>query len=218
MMRSSKSLLVFDLDGTLADSRMDLVQAINFALSQVGLTNIPYAAIISFVGEGSRKLLARCFAHCNCQDQELFAQAEKIFLRYYYEHIRDHSQLYPGVAEVIAQLPSPKSVLSNKPTKMSCKLLDSLGIIQYFDEIIGGDFSEELKPNPHYLFKLMAKHGVTPATTWMIGDSPIDIATADNAKANSIAVGYGLYKPEELQKLHPTRFIASFSELLHVNF
>jgi phosphoglycolate phosphatase len=213
-MRTNARLLVFDLDGTLADTRKDLAKATNASLQSVSLPSLPLEIIITFVGEGAEKLIRRCFNYLQCSDEARLCRAVEFFYPYYYEHVQEDTQLYSGVAETLVRLASPKAVLTNKTTRMSRKLLEALGAAHYFEDIVGGDKPEELKPNPCQLVKLIAKHGVTAENTWMVGDSPIDIETARNAGAKSVAVGYGLYTPEDLKKARPDVLIDTFNEIV----
>jgi phosphoglycolate phosphatase len=212
-MTTKPKLLVFDLDGTLADTRMDIAQAVNVALVQSHLPPLPCSLIITFVGHGAHHLLQRCFAYHNSQDEQMLHQAVEIFRTYYEEHVSDYTRLYPGVAETLDRLPGIKAVLTNKLGNMSQRLIKALGITTHFAEIIGGDVDANLKPNPHGLLYLMRNYQASRDETWMIGDSPIDIQVARNAGCTSLAVSYGFTCEEELCKHRPDYLLRHFREI-----
>lgn len=215
-MTAKPELLVFDLDGTLADTRVDIAQAVNIALAQSGLPALPCAKIISFVGHGAYHLLHSCFAHHGCQDEVLLDRAVDTFRCYYEEHVADGTTLYPGVAETLAQLIGTKAVLTNKLGNMSRRLIGALGITHHFVEIIGGDVEADLKPNPHGLLHLMHTCKVSHEQTWMIGDSPIDIQTARNAGCKALAVSYGFTPQHELERHRPDYLVHHFGDIRQI--
>lgn len=189
-------LWVFDLDGTLADTKENIVFITNKTLCDIGFDPLGCEIIVSFVGDGSRRLLKKCLEYYKCSDDKIYEKALTILFEYYYEYIEEYTYLYHTVEETLAILPGTKVVLTNKPGKMAKRLLPSLKIDHYFQEIIGGDVPEYLKPNPHYLNYFMQKY---PAKdTYMIGDSVVDIQVAKNAGATSIAVTYGFNPKEDL--------------------
>lgn len=213
-MAGNSRLLVFDLDGTLADTSLDIVHAVNVALKKIHISQLPESVIMSFVGEGAAKLLAKCFAYLQYQNDSDYKKAVSYFLSYYHEHFCDYTLLYPGVKETLPRLSEPKAVLTNKVTDISRLILEKLEVADYFVEILGADVAEDLKPNPHRLVMLMQKYNIQPQATWMIGDSPLDVETARRAHAQAAAVTYGFHKPEVLQNCQPDYVISSFSELL----
>lgn len=214
MSPDNRRLLVFDLDGTLADTSPDIVDAVNASLKSIELPPLPDSLVISFVGEGSKKLLAKCFQHLGCSEETRFAEAVAFFYRYYCDNIYNKTRLYPGVEETLEKLSCPKVVLTNKPSEMAVKVLRAAGINRCFEEIVGGDDPARMKPDPYFLLQFMAKYRFLPQDTWMIGDSVIDIQTARNAGAKSIAVLYGFIPRDRLQEARPDYAIDSFTQLL----
>lgn len=212
-MVSSNQLLVFDLDGTLVNSSPDIILAVNATLAELHLCQLPESLIISFVGEGSGKLLAKCLQYLQCFEEKRLREAIDFFSLYYTEHISDYSYPYLGVEETLSLLPYSKAVLTNKPSSMAVKLLNELNLDKYFTDIIGGDCSDDLKPNPKFLMHLMHKYCFLPSCTWMIGDSPIDIQTATNAGTKSIGALYGFIPSERVRQACPDYTISAFSEL-----
>lgn len=207
-------LLVFDLDGTLADTSPDIVDAANATLRALNLENLPDSVIVSFVGDGYKKLLERCLCRLDCFEEKRHKQAIDFFYGYYLENICCKTRLYPEVKETLMRLPEMKAVLTNKPLEMALKLLHILEIAGHFQEIIGGDDLLHLKPDPHFLLYFMGRYGFAPQNTWMIGDSPVDILTARNAGARSIAALYGFWDSGSLREVRPDYSITCFSELL----
>lgn len=192
-------LFVFDLDGTLVDTKENIALAANHTLTTIGLSEISLETIASFVGDGSKRLLERCLDYHGVNTPEMYSRAWDILFKYYYENVEKCTQLYPNVIEVLQSLSEHRcAVLTNKPQEMADKLLKYLQVDHYFCEVIGGKDPEKLKPNPQTLLYLMEKY---PAEqTVMIGDSKVDIQVAKNADVPSIAFTHGFGKVEELQE------------------
>ncbi len=188
-------LLVFDLDGTLIDSREDLVASVNAALGQFGLPPQAEDRIGSYIGDGAAMLIERALASDGA-DLSLAPAALEAFLAYYREHKLDHTRLYPGVLEQLASLrdslPVQMAVLTNKPVHASREICAALGLAPYFFSVYGGNSFGTKKPDPEGLQRLMAEAGAKPGETVMIGDSDVDIRTARAAGAWSIGCRYGL--------------------------
>jgi len=180
-------LLVFDLDGTLVDSAADISAALNRTLARLGRERIPHERVLAAIGSGVRKLIERTAA-------PPIEPVMEAFLEHYADHLLDETALFPGVAETLAKLGGRKIVLSNKPSAMSKKVVDGLGIGKFFDAVYGGDSFPVRKPDPE-CWKLATAGASRPV---MIGDSGTDVQTAKNAGAVAIAVTYGYFKPGEL--------------------
>ena len=188
-------LLVFDLDGTLIDSRRDLVEAVNAMLLQFRLPPQDDDRIASYIGDGAGMLVQRALAAAGT-DASLASAALDAFLAYYREHKLDHTRVYNGVPAQLAllreSLPVLMAVLTNKPVKPSQEICAALRLSPFFFSIYGGNSFDTKKPDPEGLQKLMAEAGVRPEETVMIGDSEVDIRTARAAGAWSIGCRYGL--------------------------
>ena len=188
-------LLVFDLDGTLIDSRRDLVNAVNATLVQFGLPEQHDDRIASYIGDGAAKLVERALA-ADGADPALAPSALAAFLDYYRIHKLDYTLPYPGVMEQLIRLRDtlhlPMAVLTNKPVIASQQICDGLGLAPFFFRIYGGNSFASKKPDPEGLLALMAECGASPATTLMVGDSDIDIRTAHAAGAWSLGCRFGL--------------------------
>ena len=188
-------LLVFDLDGTLIDSRRDLVEAVNAMLEQFGLPHEEEDRVASYIGDGAGMLVQRALAAAG-SDGALASAALDAFLAYYRDHKVDHTRVYPGVLEQLAHLrdslPAQMAVLTNKPVRPSQEICEALGLSPFFFSIYGGNSFDTKKPDPEGLQKLMAEAGAQPEETVLIGDSDVDIRTARAAGAWSIGCRFGL--------------------------
>lgn len=181
---------VFDLDGTLIDSKMDLVHSVNAMLRETGRAELPTELIASYVGHGAPQLIASVLGPDGIEEQRREALA--IFLEQYDQHKLDFTRAYPGVAEGLQSLVGcPLSVLTNKPAKMSVEILEGLGLAQHFRAVYGGDSFEKKKPDPGGALDLLEELGVPAAESAMVGDSDVDIQTARNAGMLAVGVTYG---------------------------
>lgn len=188
-------LLVFDLDGTLIDSRKDLVEAVNATLVQFQLPTQDESRIASYIGDGAAVLVQRALA-AGGADPSVAPAALEAFLAYYRIHKLDHTRLYPGVLETLtelqANLPVKMAVLTNKPVRPSIEICEALGLSPFVFRIYGGNSFATKKPDPEGLHKLMAEAGAKPDETVMIGDTDVDIRTAKAVGAWSIGCRFGL--------------------------
>lgn len=188
-------LAVFDLDGTLIDSRRDLVEAVNATLKQFGLPEQQDARIASYIGNGAAKLVERALA-ADGADPALGPAALASFLEYYRVHKLDHTLPYPGVMEQLKvlreSLAVPMAVLTNKPVRASEQICEGLGLAPFFFRIYGGNSFASKKPDPEGLRSLMVESGAKPRETLMVGDSDVDIATGEAAGAWTLGCRYGL--------------------------
>ena len=191
-----RQILIFDLDGTLIDSRRDLATGINLMRRHYGLSPLPVETVTGFVGEGIRNLVTRSLADASfAVDLE---EAVHLDTKFYRQHIHDETKLYPGVRDGLDQLAragQALALLSNKPGAASRELLRHFEIEALFASIIGGDSGVPLKPNPEAVFAILRAVGGECADTWMIGDNHTDIATAHRAGIHSIFVTYGMGTP-----------------------
>jgi phosphoglycolate phosphatase len=182
--------LVFDLDGTLIDSKLDLVNSVNATLQEMKREALPKDVVASYVGSGAPVLIRRSLGG-NPSEEEL-KRALAFFLVHYEEHKLEHTRLYPGVAETLAALKSlPMSVLTNKPEKISVRILEGLGVAQYFRSIYGGNSFEAKKPDPTGARQILSEFGLSAGETAMVGDSEVDVQTARNAGMASVIVNFG---------------------------
>jgi phosphoglycolate phosphatase len=208
----SIQLVIFDLDGTLIDSRLDLVHSVNAALRHIGRTELPDDVIASYVGDGAPLLIQRALGG-EVVDEALVRKGLEFFLKYYREHKLDHTTVYPGVAEALAAIqnsagqsqngaPRKLAVLSNKPVVPSKAIVDALGLGQFFSQIYGGNSFPTKKPDPEGARRLLEEYGLQPQHAAIIGDSHVDVNTGRNAGMVTIGVTYG-FAPHTLQDEPP---------------
>ncbi len=204
----SIKLVIFDLDGTLIDSRLDLVHSVNAALRHIQRPELPDDVIASYVGDGAPVLIQRALG-AEAVDQDLIRRGLEFFLSYYREHKLDHTKLYPGIQEALASIqssgngvPRKMAVLSNKPVNPSRAIVEALGLGRYFTQVYGGNSFATKKPEPEGALKLVAEAGVRPEQTAMVGDSHTDIRTGRNAGLWTVAVTYG-FMPHTLEVESP---------------
>jgi phosphoglycolate phosphatase len=183
--------IVFDLDGTLVDSRPDLAAAVNAVRASLALPPLAVPAITAMVGEGARVLLARALP--GSIRGEAFEAAFASFLERYFECCLDHTHPYPGIAAAVAALAAsyPLAVLTNKPERHSRKVLAGLGLLAPFRALIGGDTLPQRKPDPAGLLALAARWGTSAGRLLLVGDSAVDAATARAAGSGLALVEWG---------------------------
>ncbi|WP_239491661.1 HAD family hydrolase [Luteitalea sp. TBR-22] len=187
--------VVFDLDGTLIDSRQDLADAANAMLASYGAAALPVADVVAMVGEGARTLVARALARAAVDADP--DQALPRFLDAYDARLTANTVPYPDVPEVLARLHAHArvSVLTNKPQRPTEAILAALGLAAHVDAAIGGDSPYGRKPAPGALQALIARAGVPASETLMIGDSWVDVETAIAAGVDACLAAFGFGYP-----------------------
>jgi len=200
-------LLVFDLDGTLIDSRLDLIQSVNATLRHLGRAELDGDLVASYVGDGAPTLVRRALG--DTEDEGLLARALEYFLGYYRVHKLDHTTVYDGIPEVLAALAEPSkgvsrkmAVLTNKPVVPSRAIVETLGMGEYFVRVYGGNSFPTKKPDPLGVRTLLEETGVTPEESLIIGDSAVDVLTGRNAGLWTCGVTYG-FAPHTLEQTPP---------------
>ncbi|MFA6172962.1 MAG: HAD hydrolase-like protein [Kiritimatiellales bacterium] len=186
-----QQLLIFDLDGTLADTRADLATGINLMRAHYGLPLLSMEKIESYVGDGIRVLVKRSLEGAAVDVDEALALDKK----FYAEHMLDETVLYPGVADGLKKLAAAGhllAVLSNKPGDPSRTILNHLGAGSLFSWILGGGDLPNLKPAPDGILALIGATGIAPENVWMLGDHHTDLEVAHNAGVKSGFVTYGI--------------------------
>jgi phosphoglycolate phosphatase len=209
--------LVFDLDGTLIDSKLDLIHSVNATLTEMGRARLSDEVISSYIGHGAPMLMSRALG--GVAKEEELTRGLGYFLEYYEAHKLDNTCLYPGVAETLAKLsgqPMAMAVLTNKPVKISVRILEALGIAKYFQAIYGGNSFETKKPDPLGVKTILEEFKIKNAgDSMMVGDSEVDIQTARNADMIATAVNYGFGIHDRAQ--HPADiYLDHMSDLLEV--
>jgi phosphoglycolate phosphatase len=187
---SSVRALIFDLDGTLIDSKLDLVHSVNAMLREMGRAELPVDTIAGYVGQGAPILVTRALGGV-CSEEEL-QRGLKFFLDYYEQHKIDHTHVYPGIREALqAMQDAHMAVLTNKPVRISKRILDELDLSKYFRVVYGGNSFATKKPDPLGANVILKELGVARSEGMMIGDSEVDVQTARNAGIIAACVNYG---------------------------
>ena len=205
-------LLIFDLDGTLIDSRLDLANSVNAARARFGRGPLPNELIYSYVGNGAPVLMRRAMGPE--ADEAQISAALEVFLDYYSHHALDDTKLYPGVLESLERFResgAKMAVLTNKPVRISRWILEGLGISGYLFQVYGGNSFEHKKPHRVGIDRLRDEAGAALAETWMVGDSYVDVQTARNAGVNSCGVSYG-FQPETFREYPPDLLVDRMEE------
>jgi phosphoglycolate phosphatase len=206
-------LVIFDLDGTLIDSRLDMAHAVNNTRAEFQRGPLPHEQIFSFVGNGAPVLIKRAMGP-EATDEEV-SQALEFFLDYYRHHALDYTILYPGVREALDQLyatGAKLAVLTNKPVKISKRIMEGLGISAFFFQIYGGNSFAHKKPHRIGIDTLRTEASADADETWMVGDSYVDIQTARNAGVASCGVTWG-FQPETFREFPPDVLASEANEL-----
>jgi phosphoglycolate phosphatase len=206
-------LVLFDLDGTLVDSRRDLASAVNGMLGLRGCARLEIDAVTALVGQGVHTLVARALeaAGAGAADQAL-ARAD--FARGYAACLLDSTLPYDGVEETLARLKGlPCAVVSNKPQRFCETILDGLALRRFFSLILGGDALADMKPSPLPLRHAMHVFGSAPERTVMVGDSVQDLRAGKAAGTATCAALYGFQSERDLLALAPDAVLRCFAEL-----
>jgi len=235
-------LLVFDLDGTLIDSRLDLIHSVNAMLRHIGRPELAGDVIASYVGDGAPTLVRRALG--DTDDEVLLREAMEFFLAYYRQHKLDHTKVYEGIPEVLARLASSSNgvestavpsdgvpsdglppdgvppngvqrqmaVLSNKPVNPSRDIVRALGLGNFFVCVYGGNSFTTKKPDPLGVRTIMQETGVAADETLIIGDSSVDVLTGRNAGLWTCGVTYG-FAPHSLEQAPPDVLVETPREL-----
>ncbi len=211
----SRDLLIFDLDGTLVDSKRDLVDSVNATRVSDGRDPLPDEVVASYVGNGAPVLIRRAFPDASEADLDRLL---RYFLTYYRDHMLDATVLYPGVQEALEVLHAadvPMAVLTNKPVRFSVRMLEGLGLEAYFFRVYGGNSFDEKKPHPMGINLLVAESGADRERTIMVGDSAVDVRTARAAGVRACGVSWG-FQPETFVSAPPDFIVDDLSELAEV--
>jgi len=204
-------LVMFDLDGTLADTGRDLANSVNFTRKQFNLAALTLHSVYSHIGRGVDHLLKHAIPELA---QDHFEEVRRIFLGHYEKNMLDQTVLYPGICEVLDDFSGKRRVVvSNKIHRLAVKLLKGLGVENCFDAILGGDSVAEKKPHPALLNAALTRFGVPAARAVMVGDGDIDVEAGKRAGVVTCGVTYGLGDKNDLIAAQPDVVINKPSEL-----
>ncbi len=215
---------IFDLDGTLIDSGLDIALSANFTRVHYGLPELPVPTVMGFVGDGVAKLLMRTLGHDVRSGQtgvaglpvseEMHAEGLAVFADHYGRHLLDHTTLYPGVLDVLARFQRiPMHLATNKPRAFTDPILAGLHLAGAFRKVVCGDETPERKPDPVHLEVCLQGLDVAPSDVVVVGDSPNDVKAARALGAVSVACTFGLVQPGLLKSSDPDFAIDSMGEL-----
>ncbi len=200
--------IIFDLDGTLIDSKLDLANALNQTLQNFDIKPLSHNKIYSLVGSGVRRLIEDALKF---RDKlKLFDSVFDFFLNYYYDHLLDNTRLYDGIKDVLDALKGKGKrlfVVSNKSEIFSRKILKGLNVEHYFDEIVGGDTFPNKKPHPQQILEILKKYDAKNSESIVIGDSENDIEAAKAANVTVCWVSYG-FRDRSILDIYTVDFVA----------
>lgn len=223
MQFKNKKLLIFDLDGTLINSALDLALAVNYMLEKLGKDTFSEALIHHWVGNGALTLVGRALSGDRTVNENLnpdyVEKALKIFLDYYQANLCNATVPYPKVIETLKVLKEKGyllTIVTNKPFKFVSPILEVLKMDGLFELILGGDSLEERKPHPMPLLHVCNSLEVNVKDSVMVGDSKNDILAANSCAMHSIGVTYGYNYGEDIGVHNPSVIIDNFSELLEI--
>lgn len=206
-------LVIFDLDGTLIDSSLDLANSVNATRAHLALPPLEHDTVYSYVGNGAPVLIRRALGPGYSEDD--VQSALLYFLGYYRDHMLEHTHLYPGVREFLdrfRQAGVQMAVLTNKPVRFSQAIVDGLGLSRHFFRVYGGNSFEQKKPHPVGIETLLAECNASRQGTLMVGDSSVDVQTARNAQIAVCGVTWG-FQPETFAACPPDFLIHHPDEL-----
>ena len=203
---------LFDLDGTLIDSKMDLVNSVNAMLRDTRRAELPAELIASYVGHGAPQLIASTLGPQSNEEERREGLA--VFLKHYERMKLEETRAYPGVVSGLNALDgAAMAVLSNKPAKLSAEILEGLGLARYFSGVYGGDSFSTKKPEPSGALEILRGFGVSGVEAAMVGDSDVDVQTARNAGMVAVGVNYG-FGQHDREKNPADVYVNSLEELV----
>ena len=204
-------LIIFDLDGTLIDSRKDIANAVNHTLKEVGLEEKSVSEISSYIGTGVEDLIRRSLGK---RQDSLFKKALSVFIEYYREHCLDNTYLYSGVKDVLEYFKNKRKVIvTNRRYETAILALRKLGVYNYFEDVLGGDDLGYLKPSSCLLDEVIHRLNIEKERTIIVGDMDVDILAGKRAGITTCAVTYGIGKKGDILKTKPDYIIDNILKL-----
>lgn len=192
-MKKMNSIVIFDLDGTLVESRKDIVTSINLMRANFSLSPLSHETVTSYIGDGNRTLVEKAIINENININDAFQK----FNSYYLEHLLDETRLYKGTIEALEKIKAlgfNMAIVSNKNEEYTKIICEKLNILKYFNPIIGGDTYPEHKPSPFGLLKVIEISNSLKENSWMVGDSQSDIRAGINAEIKTCFCKFGFGK------------------------
>ena len=212
-----KKLIIFDLDGTLVNSRRDIANSVNFCLEKFGRLPMPEEKITAFIGDGTGRLISRVLGTSQRRPVRKFLE---LFYPHYLQHCLDNTNFYPGIKKILPALAKKffLAVVTNKYQEFTEKILTGLGVRKYFSLIVGGDKTLNRKPHPEAIYYCLKRLSIGPQDTVVVGDSPNDILAAKASACWSVAVGWGFAPIDFLRKFSPDAVATKPAELKRLFF
>lgn len=209
-----KKLVIYDLDGTLADTREDIARSANFMRRQLGFPELSPETVCAYVGLGLNRLVE---SSLQSSDPELLERGARIYRAHYAEHLLDNTRLYPDVLEALDYFKDcAQVVITNKPEPYSSRILKALGVAGRFLDVVAGDEVYPKKPSPESTRAMLHRFSVVSGEALFIGDSPVDVQTGLAAGIEIVGVAQGFVPKEELEKAGPHYLVDHFKELLRI--
>ncbi len=209
-----KKLILYDLDGTLADTRQDIINGVRYVLETLKGTDLTDDEIKDCVGTGLHALIKQVF---RTEDEKLADRGAKLYREHYKKHMLDHTRLYPGASEFLEYFKDRKqAVITNKPNPFSSQILEALGVAHFFIAILAGDNGLPFKPDPAAIHHLIGQTSAQPEEVIFVGDSPIDIQAARNAGVEVVTLSHGFASEATLRAAKPDHLVRDFAELLRL--
>ena len=220
-MLQKKSLIVFDLDGTLFNALGDLAVAVNYALRHFGLPEHDEQRVRTFIGNGSMKLIERSMGTAALPENVArtgltVEMVHKVYSDFYWEHCTERTLPNPCIVDFLNNTKARVAMLTNKPLRPTEKILDHFRLRDRFDFILCGDTTPERKPSPAGLLKIIEMAGVSCEEAVMVGDDQPDILAARNAGVDCLTLLCGFGKPVNLLPLKPENTVDSYADMCSV--
>ena len=209
-----KKLILYDLDGTLVDTRQDIINGVRYALEVLKGPDLTDDEIKDCVGTGLHALIKQVF---RTEDEKLAERGSKLYREHYKKHMLDHTHLYAGAREFLEYFKDRKqAVITNKPNPFSTEILEALGVAHFFIAILAGDNGLPFKPDPAAIHHLMEETSVTEEEVLFVGDSPVDIQAARNAGVEVVTLSHGFASEATLREAKPDHIVHDFAGLLRL--
>lgn len=209
-----KKLILYDLDGTLADTRRDIINGVRYALETLKGPDLTDEEIKDCVGTGLHALIKQVF---RTEDEKLADRGAKLYREHYKKHMLDHTRLYDGAREFLEHFADRKqAVITNKPNPFSSQILEALGVAHFFIAILAGDNGLPFKPDPAAIHHLMEGTDAKEEEVLFVGDSPVDIQAARNAGVEIVTLSHGFASETTLREAKPDHIVHDFNELLRL--